>query len=153
MVGNAGIAAVPLEENEHPWLGGGAAWKPLAPVLEPLHAYAAAGEFGDDAGIDVAALVGAPRDENGAPLHPGAETIPRPVGLAAGLPDLALGDGYHIAGGGGKDLLEFLRVDVRPESGVYVGNQFFIGLVWGEAAHQILDEIILLRVRRQRQPV
>ena len=153
MVGNEGITAVPLEENKHPRLGGGAAGEPLAPVLKPLHAHAAAGELGDDPRVDVAALVCAPRDKNGAPFHPGAEAVPRPIGLAAGLPDLGLGDCYHVAGSGGQDLLEFLRVNVRAKGGVDIGNQFFIGLVWGEAAYQLLDEIRFFRKRRQRQPV
>src|SRR5699024_4075288 len=141
MVCDAGIAAVPLEENKHPWLGGGAAWKPLSPVLKPLHAHAAAGELGDASRVDVAALLGAPRDENGAPLYPAGKAVPRPVGLASGLPDLALCHSYHVAGSGGQDLLEFLRVNVRAKGGVYVGNQFLGGLVWGEAAYQLLDEI------------
>ena len=81
------------------------------------------------------------------------KTIPRPVGLAAGLPDLGLGDGHHVAGGGGENFRKFFRVDVRAKGGVYVGNQFFIGLVWGEAAYQLLDEIRFFRKRRQRQPV
>ena len=153
MVGNRRVASVPLKEDNHSRLGGGAAGEPLAPVLEPLHAYAAAGELGDDPRVNVAALVGAPRYKNGAPFHPGAEAVPRPIGLAAGLPDLGLGDGHHVAGSGGQDLLEFLRVNVRAKGGVDIGNQFFIGLVWGEAAYQLLDEIRFFRKRRQRQPV
>ena len=143
MVGNAGIAAVPLEKNEHPRFWGGAAGEPLAPVLKPLHAHAAPGELGDDPRVDVATLVCAPADKDGAPFHSVGESIPAPVGLASGLPDLALCHSHHVAGGGGQDLLEFLRVDVRAKGGIYVGNQFFIGLVWGEAAHQLLDEIRL----------
>ena len=61
MVGNRRVASVPLKEDNHSRLGGGAAGEPLAPVLEPLHAYAAAGELGDDPRVNVAALVGAPR--------------------------------------------------------------------------------------------
>ena len=49
---------------------------PLTPVLEPLFPDGAPGELGDDAGLDIAALLGAPTDEAGAPFHPAGEAVP-----------------------------------------------------------------------------
>src|SRR5699024_4718303 len=66
VVGDERIAAIPLEENDHSRFRGCGTWEPLAPVLKPFDAHATAGEFGENARVQVAALIGAPADKYGA---------------------------------------------------------------------------------------
>ena len=54
------VFIVPVKEDNHAGGRFGAAVQPLAPVLEPLYAVDTPRIFGDDAGINIAALVGAP---------------------------------------------------------------------------------------------
>ena len=61
------VLGCPVEENEHPWHRLRGAAQPEAALLEPLHSEDAAGEFGVGAAVQVAALVGTPGDEAGAP--------------------------------------------------------------------------------------
>ena len=73
----AGVTlVVPVEEDNHAGrrLDGGI--RPLATVSEPLDAVDATCEFGNDTGVDVAALVGAPGNKAGTPFHTAAEAIP-----------------------------------------------------------------------------
>ena len=56
-----------------------AAVLPLSPILEPIRAACAARKLGDHSSVNVAALVGAPADKAGAPLHPAVEAVPAPV--------------------------------------------------------------------------
>ena len=82
----------PVEENKHSRRGFCRAVQPEATLLEPLHSEDAAGEFGVGAAVQVAALVGAPGDEAGAPLHMIGEAVPAPIGFAAYVSHL--GQGY-----------------------------------------------------------
>ena len=87
---------------------------PTIAVLEPLDTGAAAGGFGQGAVLDVAALVGAPGDEAGAPLHAARVAHVGPVGLAA-VAHLGQGNGNKgVAAGAGA------VEDVVPEGHVLV---------------------------------
>lgn len=98
-IGTAGFFFVPVEENNHTWCGFCAVICPLAPLPEPVDTVDAAGKFGDDTGIDVTALIGAPGDKTGAPFHTTSEAIPGPVRLAANIAHLGQSNGYdHIIG-------------------------------------------------------
>ena len=96
MVGDEGIASVPLEENEHPWFRCGAAGQPSAPGLEPVHPGAHPRELGESAAVQQPTLFSAPGHENGAPLHTAGETVPTPVGRAAHIAHLGLGHGHQV---------------------------------------------------------
>ena len=62
---------------------------PQPTLLEPGNALGRAGcKFGDNTGFDIAALIGAPRDETRAPFHTAAKSIPAPVRFAADIPHL-----------------------------------------------------------------
>ena len=82
----------PVEEDEHSggWFRG--AVQPEATLLEPLHSEDAAGEFGVGSVVQVAALVGTPGDEAGAPLYMVGKAVPAPIGFAAHVAHL--GQGY-----------------------------------------------------------
>ena len=85
----AGVSLViPVKEDNHSGDRLGRAVNPLSTVFEPLDAIGAACELGDNPGIDVAALVGAPRYKAGAPFHTASEAVPRPVRFAAYIADL-----------------------------------------------------------------
>lgn len=96
MVGDEGIAAVPLEENEHPWFRCGAAGQPSAPGLEPVHPGAHPRELGESAAVQQPTLFSAPGHENGAPLHTAGEPVPRPIGRAAHVAHLRLSNGHQV---------------------------------------------------------
>ena len=67
---------VPVEEDNHAGRRLDGVIRPLATVSEPLDAVDATCEFGNDTGVDVAALVGAPGNKAGTPFHTAAEAIP-----------------------------------------------------------------------------
>ena len=73
-MGNAIV--VPVEEDNHAGRRLDGVIRPLATVSEPLDAVDATCEFGNDTGVDVAALVGAPGNKAGTPFHTAAEAIP-----------------------------------------------------------------------------
>lgn len=87
---------------------------PAVAVFEPLDAGAAACGLGQGPVLDVAALVGAPGDETGAPLHAAGIAHVAPVGLA-GVSHLGQGNGHQIpaAGTGAVE-------DIVPEGHVLV---------------------------------
>lgn len=82
------VFIVPVKEDNHAGGRFGGAVHPLAPVLEPLYAIDAPCIFGNYAGINIAALVGAPAHKTRAPFHTAGKTIPAPVRLAAHIPYL-----------------------------------------------------------------
>ena len=86
----------PVEEDEHSGCRFGGAVQPEAALLEPLHSEDAAGEFGVGSAVQVAALVGTPGDEAGAPFHMVGEAVPTPIGFAAYVAHLGQG---HIHNG------------------------------------------------------
>ena len=55
-----------------------------------------AGKLGDHPGVDISALVGAPADKVGVPIHMGAEAIPAPIGLTAHISNLGQRHGYDF---------------------------------------------------------
>lgn len=57
-------------------------------LFEPGYTPFAAGEFGDDTGIDVAALVGTPANKAGTPFHTLRKSVPAPIGFTAHIADL-----------------------------------------------------------------
>lgn len=87
---------------------------PSVTADEPVNAGAAARGFGQGAVLNVAALVGAPGDEAGAPLHAVGIAHIGPVGLA-GVAHLGQSDGHKIAAAG-TGAVE----DVVPEARVLV---------------------------------
>ena len=73
----AGAALIiPIEEDNHTGRGLHDVIRPLPTLPEPLDTVDTAGELGNDTGVDVAALVGAPGNKAGAPLHAAAEAVP-----------------------------------------------------------------------------
>ena len=67
---------IPVEEDDHAGRGLHRVICPLPTLPEPLDAVDATCEFGNDTGVDVAALVGAPGNKAGTPFHTAAEAIP-----------------------------------------------------------------------------
>ena len=65
------VLIIPVKEDNHAGGRFSGAVHPLAPVLEPLYAVDAPCVFGDYAGVNIAALIGAPAHKaaawNGAP--------------------------------------------------------------------------------------
>ena len=50
----------------------------------------------DDAGVQIAALVGAPGNKAGAPIHPALEAIPGPIGPTAYIAELGESHRYDL---------------------------------------------------------
>ena len=50
----------------------------------------------DDAGVQIAALVGAPGNKAGAPIHPALEAIPGPIGPTAYIAELGESHRYNL---------------------------------------------------------
>jgi len=85
----AGVSLViPVKEDNHSGDRLGRAIDPLSTVFEPLDTIDAACKLGNNSGINVAALVGAPAYKTSAPLHSASEAVPRPVRFAAYIADL-----------------------------------------------------------------
>ena len=116
----AGTAfVVPIKEDD---LTGGrfkAAVLPLSTVFEPLDTVDAARKLRDNAAVDIAALIGTPRNKAGAPFYTAFKSIPRPIGLTAHIADLRQGhrdDGI---------IPEINTIeDSRPHTAVFLGKQF-----------------------------
>ena len=69
---------------------------PQSSLPEPLEADGAACEPWDDAGVQIAALVGAPGNKAGAPIHPALEAIPGPIGPTAYIAELGESHRYDL---------------------------------------------------------
>ena len=63
------VLIIPVKEDNHAGGWFRAVIQPLAPILEPLYAVDAPCIFGNYAGINITALVGAPAHKAGAPFH------------------------------------------------------------------------------------
>ena len=87
---------------------------PAVAVFEPLDADAAACGLGQDPVLNVAALVGAPGDEAGAPFHAAGISHVAPVGFSA-VTHLGQRHGHKI-GAAGTGAVE----DIVPEGHVLV---------------------------------
>ena len=74
---------VPIEEDNHTGCRFDIVICPLATILEPIDAVDAACVFGNDASLDIPALISAPRYKTGAPFYARSETVPAPVGFTA----------------------------------------------------------------------
>ena len=82
---------IPIEEDNHTGCRFDIVICPLATVLEPVDAVDASCVFGNNAGFDITALIGAPRYKAGAPLNARAETVPAPASCGLiwqGAPEL-----------------------------------------------------------------
>ena len=85
----AGVSLViPVKEDNHSGDRLGRTVHPLSTVFEPLDTIDAACKLGNNSGIDIAALVGAPRYKAGTPFHTASKAISRPVRLTANIADL-----------------------------------------------------------------
>ena len=88
----AGAAfVVPIKENDLTGRWFKAAVLPLSTVFEPLDTVDAARKLRDNAAVDIAALIGTPRNKAGAPFYTAFKSIPRPIGLTAHIADLRQG--------------------------------------------------------------
>ena len=81
MVGLAVLRAgrsfvVPIKENDHAGGRLARAVQPLLTIFEPLHAIDTTRKFRHNTAVDIAALVGAPRNEAGAPFHTAFKSVP-----------------------------------------------------------------------------
>lgn len=79
---------IPIKENNHSGDRLGRAVNPLSTVFELLDAIDAACKLGNNSGINVAALIGAPAYKTSTPFHTASEAIPRPIRLAAHIAHL-----------------------------------------------------------------
>ena len=69
------IFIIPVEEDNHTGCWRNAVVRPCTLLFEPGYTPFTAGEFGDDTGVDIAALVSAPADEAGAPFNTASESV------------------------------------------------------------------------------
>ena len=79
-------------------------------LSEPVDSPFTSGEFGNDTGLDIAALVGTPTDKAGAPVHTLSKAVPAPIGFAAYIADL--GSCYFYNQGGSIRIIEDLSQGV-----------------------------------------
>ena len=82
------IFIIPVKEDNHAGTGFKAVADPLSPVFEPIHTVNTAGEFGDDTGTDIAALISTPAYKAGTPFHPFCKSVPTPIGFTAYVTNL-----------------------------------------------------------------
>ena len=90
------VLIVPIEKDQVAGARFIATVLPQSSLPEPLDADRAACEPGDHAGIQIAALIGAPGNKAGAPIHPALEAIPGPIGLTAYIAELGEGHCYDL---------------------------------------------------------
>ena len=76
------IGRIPVKEDNHTGHRRSSSICPLATILEPVNTPNATGKLGNNTGINIAALVGAPRYEAGTPSHTGVKAIPTPTAVA-----------------------------------------------------------------------
>ena len=72
----AASVALPIEENQVARLRQIISVLPLSVFLEPCHAIGAKREFWDNARVDIAALIGAPRHITSTPRNARLEAVP-----------------------------------------------------------------------------
>ena len=111
--------AGPVEKDDVAGVGLIIPVRPLAPVLKPLLAGRDALKAGDDAGIQVAALFGAPGHEDGTPRHAEAVTVPGPIRLAAHVAQLGQRHGHNAV-----IAYSYTVQHGVPYGAVLVGEQF-----------------------------
>ena len=99
MIRHSVLALVPIVPIEEDQVAGArliAVVPPQSSLPEPLEADGAACEPWDDAGVQIAALVGAPGNKAGAPIHPALEAIPGPIGPTAYIAELGESHRYDL---------------------------------------------------------
>lgn len=87
---------VPIEKDQVAGARFIAVALPQSSLPEPLDADRAACEPGDHAGVQIAALVGAPGNKAGAPVYPVLEAIPGPLGLTTYIAELGEGHDHDL---------------------------------------------------------
>lgn len=70
------IRGIPIKEDKQTRCRFYTVVGPLATILEPLDAIYTACEFGNNTGVNIAALVGAPAHKSGTPFHTALKTVP-----------------------------------------------------------------------------
>ena len=90
------VLIIPIEKDQVAGAWFIAAVLPQSSLPEPLDADGAACELGDDAGVQIAALIGTPGNKAGAPIHPALEAIPGPIGPTAYIAELGEGHRYDL---------------------------------------------------------
>ena len=91
-----GLLIIPIEQDQVAGARLIAVVPPQSSLPEPLEADGAACEPWDDAGVQIAALVGAPGNKAGAPIHPALEAIPGPIGPTAYIAELGESHRYDL---------------------------------------------------------
>ena len=86
----AAFFILPIEEYNHAGGGRDVSACPLIVLSEPVDTPFTFGEFGNDTGLDIAALVGTPTHKAGAPVHTLGKAVPAPIGFAAYIADLGV---------------------------------------------------------------
>lgn len=101
MVGRTILAAIiPIEKDNVAWARLIAVVLPQSALLELRHTLRCTGrKLRNDTSFNIAALVGTPAHEAGAPLYSTIKTVPAPVRLAADIPHLGEfhGDDFAVA--------------------------------------------------------
>ena len=90
------VLIIPIEKDQVAGARLIAVVPPQSSLPEPLEADGAACEPWDDAGVQIAALVGAPGNKAGAPIHPALEAIPGPIGPTAYIAELGESHRYDL---------------------------------------------------------
>ena len=97
------VLIIPIEKDQVAGARLIAVVPPQSSLPEPLEADGAAYEPWDDAGVQIAALVGAPGNKAGAPgnkagapIHPALEAIPGPIGPTAYIAELGESHRYNL---------------------------------------------------------
>ena len=90
------VLIIPIEKDQVAGARLIAVVPPQSSLPEPLEADGAACEPWDDAGVQIAALVGAPGNKAGAPIHPALEAIPGPIGPTAYIAELGESHRYNL---------------------------------------------------------
>ena len=90
------VLIIPIEKDQVAGAWFIAAVLPQSSLPEPLDADGAACELGDDAGVQIAALIGTPGNKSRAPIHPALEAIPGPIGPTAYIAELGEGHRYDL---------------------------------------------------------
>ena len=79
---------IPIEEDNHAGCRFDIVIGPLTAILEPVDTVDTACVFGNNASLDIPALIGAPRYKAGAPFYARSETVPAPVGFTTHIAKL-----------------------------------------------------------------
>ena len=90
------VLIIPIEKDQVAGARLIAVVPPQSSLPEPLDADGAACELGDYASVQIAALIGAPGNKAGAPVHPTLKAIPGPIGPTAYIAELGESHRYDL---------------------------------------------------------